>query len=86
MTMEAAHHVHVKLHILQDLNLYVVYGNRVWVVNEYFKALYLLLTDDGPYEDKKTETQKIQHVENLVQVISKEISPFDASFPFSKLA
>ena len=84
MTMEAAHCVHVKLPTLQDLNFYVVYG--VWDVNENLEDLYLHLTDDGPDEDEMTETQKFQHFENLVQVISKGISPLDALFPFSKLA
>ena len=43
------------------------------------------MSDDGLDEEEMTEIQKIQHVENLVQVISKGISPLDASFPFSKL-
>ena len=86
VTMEAAHHVHVKFPTLQDLNLYVVYGNGVWGANENLEALYLHLTDEGPDEDEMSETQKVQYVENLVQVISKGISPLNASTPFRKLA
>ena len=86
MTMEAALRAHVKLPTLQDLNLYVVYGNRMWDVNENLEAFYLHLSNDGPDEEEMTETQKIQHVKNLVQVISKGISSLDASFSFSKLA
>ena len=74
MTMEAVHCAHGKLPTLQDLNLYVVYGKQVWDVYENLEALYLHLSDDGLDEDEMSEIQKIQHVENLVQVINKGIS------------
>ena len=84
-TMEVRHRAEVFHPRLNDLKIYVVYGNRAWDTNENLKDLYNHLTSKAPNKSKLKEREKILFYQNVIRLITDGVSLVDRSFPFSKI-